>query len=71
MGDPFGSDGAGYDPGLIPPVQVGFEGALICVEVDANGLPFLQNDQSPDVLRFHDLAGVHDRGIIWDAPNRR
>ena len=41
--DPFGSSGSGFDPGLVPPVPVGFTGALVCVEVDPNGQPFQQN----------------------------
>jgi hypothetical protein len=41
--DVFGGDGAGFDPGLIPPVPVGFTGALVCTEVDANGLQVGQN----------------------------
>jgi hypothetical protein len=41
--DAFGSDGAGFDIGLIPPVPVGFTGALVCIEVDANGLQIGQN----------------------------
>lgn len=43
FGDPFGSYGAGYDPGLIPPVPLGFTGELKCIEVDASGLPFPTN----------------------------
>jgi len=41
--DPFGSDGAGIDPGLIPPVAPGFAGALVCVEVSEEGTPLAQN----------------------------
>jgi hypothetical protein len=41
--DPFGSDGSGFDPGLVPPVPVGFTGALVCIEVDQNGMPVAQN----------------------------
>jgi len=41
--DPLGSSGAGLDPGLIPPVPVGFTGALICAEVDSNDTPVGMN----------------------------
>jgi hypothetical protein len=34
---------AGLDPGLIPPVANGFEGALFCIEVDALGAPISGN----------------------------
>lgn len=41
--DPFGSSGAGIDPGAIPPVPGGFAGALICAEVSEDGTPLSQN----------------------------
>lgn len=41
--DPFGSSGAGIDPGLIPPVPGGFAGALVCAEVTEDGIPVPQN----------------------------
>lgn len=41
--DPFGSDGAGLDPGRVPPVATGFAGALICVEVNVDGKPVPMN----------------------------
>jgi len=41
--DPFGSSGAGIDPGLVPAVQRGFAGALICAEVTEDGNPLPQN----------------------------
>lgn len=41
--DPFGSDGAGLDPGRIPAVSEGFVGALVCVEVNADGTPVPMN----------------------------
>lgn len=39
----FGSYGAGFDPGLIPPVPLGFTGELKCVEVDETGQPWPGN----------------------------
>jgi hypothetical protein len=41
--DPFGSDGAGIDPGLVPALPPGFAGALICAEVSEDGIPLPQN----------------------------
>lgn len=41
--DAFADPQAGFDPGLIPPLPSGFEGALVCVEVDSNGDPLGQN----------------------------
>lgn len=41
--DEFGTDGAGFDPGLIPPVPLGFEGELRCVQVDESGAPLRAN----------------------------
>jgi len=40
---PFGSPGAGFDPGLIPPVPLGFQGELRCVQVDESGAPLRAN----------------------------
>jgi len=40
--DEFNSDGAGLDPGLIPPLGSDFAGALVCVET-ADGVPVAQN----------------------------
>jgi hypothetical protein len=41
--DPFGTPGAGLDPGLIPAVPQTFTGALVCVEVGTDGLPVGMN----------------------------
>jgi len=41
--DALGSDGAGLDPGLIPPVAAGFRGELICVQVDSSDAPTAGN----------------------------
>jgi hypothetical protein len=43
-GDDFGEDGAGLDPGAIPPVPPGFQGELKCIQVDASGTPFGGNN---------------------------
>lgn len=40
--DGFNTDGAGIDPGLIPPVGNDFQGALVCVET-SDGEPVAQN----------------------------
>lgn len=55
--DPFGNPGAGFDPGLIPPVPPGFQGALVCVEVDSNGNPFGQNRLKGEVTVLDDSNG--------------
>lgn len=55
--DPFGSQAAGFDPGLIPPVPPGFQGALVCVEVDQNGNPFGQNRLKGEVTILDDANG--------------
>jgi len=36
-------DGAGYDPGLVPPLPPGFTGELRCIEEDASGAPWSGN----------------------------
>ena len=41
--DPFGSDDAGLDPGLIPPLPIGFRGELKCIQVDASLAPLPGN----------------------------
>jgi hypothetical protein len=53
--DPFGSDGAGIDPGLIPPVRRGFKGELKCVQVDDSDVPVRANQLKGEaVLRSDD-----------------
>ncbi len=56
-GDAFGSPQAGYDPGLIPPLPQGFEGALVCVEVNSNGEPFGQNRLKGEATIVDDGTG--------------
>lgn len=53
--DTFGSSGAGFDPGLIPPVPSGFEGALICVET-VEDVPVPQNKAKGEAI-LHDASG--------------
>ncbi len=48
--DYFGDDGAGLDPGAIPPVPFGFEGELKCVQIDASGTPFGGNNLKGEAL---------------------
>lgn len=53
--DSFGTDGAGLDPGAVPPVPAGFQGELKCVQVDSGGNPYGGNDlQGNAVLRRAD-----------------
>ena len=40
---PDDCDGAGFDPGLVPPVPAGFTGELRCIEDDASGAPWSGN----------------------------
>ena len=39
----FSCDGAGFDPGRVPPQVEDFEGELKCIEVDASGAPLAGN----------------------------
>lgn len=57
IGDPFGSDGAGFDPGLIPPAPVPFTGALVCYEVDSNGDPIGMNRLKGEAVLVTTLTG--------------
>jgi len=51
--DDFESDGAGFDPGLVPPVREGFAGELKCVQVDANEAPLRANQLKGEaILRY-------------------
>ena len=63
--DDFESDGAGFDPGLVPPVRLGFEGELKCVQVDDNEVPLRANQlkgeailryQNGDVSKYNAVA---------------
>ncbi len=48
--DSPGDDGAGMDPGAIPPVPEGFVGELKCIEVDSSGTPFAGNNLKGEAL---------------------
>ncbi len=54
--DGFGNDGSGLDPGLVPPVPLGFRGELKCIQVDASGAPFTGN-QIKGEATLRNLAG--------------
>jgi len=63
--DEFGSDGSGWDPGLVPPVPAGFQGELKCVQVDDAGAPMPGNklvgkatlrDDDGDVSSYNAIA---------------
>lgn len=41
--DLVGTNGAGFDPGLIPPVPANFRGELKCIQTDSAGAPFTGN----------------------------
>ncbi len=72
-------DGAGLDPGAIPPVQAGFEGELKCVQTDASGTPFGGNNlkgeavlvtRAGDVAKYNALAVTANPDLASDGdPN--
>ncbi len=47
-------DGAGLDPGAIPPVQDGFQGELKCVQTDAGGAPLGGNNLKGEAVLITD-----------------
>lgn len=51
-------DGAGIDPGAIPPVQDGFQGELKCVQTDASGTPFGGNSLKGEAVLVSDEGDV-------------
>ena len=51
-------DGAGLDPGAIPPVQDGFQGELKCVQTDASGTPFGGNNLKGEAVLISDEGDV-------------
>ena len=59
--EPFGFYGSGLDPGLIPPAPLGFTGALVCVEVNADGVPVAQNKLKGEASIFGATASVFSR----------
>lgn len=73
--DSFGSDGAGFDPGRVPPVAPGFKGELKCVQVDDAGAPLRANkligkatiitNSTGDVSAYNAIAlkGNPDTGV--------
>lgn len=62
--DPFGSDGAGLDPGLIPPVPLGFEGQLRCVQVDDSGSPQRSNSLKGNATLLSDDDSSRYNAIV-------
>lgn len=72
-------DGAGLDPGAIPPVQDGFQGELKCVQTDASGTPFGGNNlkgeavlvtTAGDVSKYNALAITANPDLASDGdPN--
>jgi len=63
--DDFGTDGAGLDPGVVPPLPQGFTGELKCVQVSESGEPMTGNKlkgeatlrtTSGDVSRYNAIA---------------
>ncbi|MBI1814877.1 MAG: hypothetical protein HYR72_07865 [Deltaproteobacteria bacterium] len=58
--NPPDCDGAGFDPGLVPPAPLGFDGELICFTVDASGVPIANDGLTGDAtikdLTSGDLA---------------
>lgn len=68
--DPFGSPGAGLDPGLVPPVPTGFVGALVCNEVSADGEPLARNALKGEATVLSDgVTGNYSKynAIAFDA----
>jgi hypothetical protein len=75
--DPFGSSGAGIDPGAVPPVAPGFTGELKCVQVDASGTPFGGNNlkgeavilsSTGDVSKHNAVAILANPDLAGDSP---
>jgi hypothetical protein len=62
--DPFESDGAGLDPGAIPPVPEGFTGELKCVQTDPGGVPFPGNALKGDAVLVTDSGEVSKYNAI-------
>lgn len=61
----FGSDGAGFPPGLVPAVPQGFTGELKCIQIDDSGAPMNGNklqgeatlrDANRDVSGYNAIA---------------
>jgi hypothetical protein len=73
-----GADGAGLDPGAIPPVSDGFTGELKCVQVNADGGPVgansligqatLKNKDSSDVSKYNAI-GILGSNLVGATGN--
>jgi hypothetical protein len=72
------ADGAGLDPGAIPPVSEGFTGELKCVQVNADGGPVgansligqatLKNKDSSDVSKYNAI-GILGSNLVGATGN--
>ncbi|MDX2167507.1 MAG: hypothetical protein SF182_10605 [Deltaproteobacteria bacterium] len=49
--------GAGIDPGIVPPMPLGFTGELRCVETDAAGFPISGNHLTGEVMLVDAASG--------------
>lgn len=72
--DEFESDGAGFDPGLVPPVRKGFAGELKCVQVDSNEAPLRANQLKGEAILRNSNGDVSKYNAIAlrgnpEAPN--
>jgi hypothetical protein len=70
--DKLGSDGAGFDPGFVPPVPTtpGFLGELKCIEVDESGAPVTGNHLKGEATLMTtagDVSKYNAIGIAGDA----
>lgn len=70
--DPFGSENAGLDPGLVPPLPLGFVGALVCNEVTTDGGPLAKNALKGEAtIGAPGLGGDYSKynAVAFDATN--
>jgi len=62
--DGFQNPGSGFDPGLVPPVPLGFFGELKCVQVNEDGSPFRANQLKGEAILRRSDGDVSEYNAI-------
>jgi hypothetical protein len=69
----YDCDGAGFDPGRVPPVGFPFEGELRCIEVDQSGAPIsgnrLKGEASVITIETGEAGQYNAVGLLGDPIN--
>lgn len=69
--DGFEAPGSGFDPGLVPPMPIGFLGELKCVQVNEDGSPLRANQLKGEAILRRSDGDVSEYNAIAFRGNPR